>query len=563
MPVRRGVKTGVIGAVFIGMVAVAGYGAYNIYTGLDDGSGTKPAAATTKADSPLSAKDVTKTAADFLSAWSAGDDAAAAKLTDSVQTATAALAEYRDKASISKVTATPVPTGSATDSTAAAGTAGMTVSFTVKATISYESLAPKVWTYGSTLTVGRNTVGDAAVKWAPSVLEPDLKEGQSLVTGLAGSPQLDLVDRHGKTMTVEQYPALTDVFNDLRKRYADADLGGTPGIETYAADSGGAAVKTLYVVKPGKNAKLRTTLDAGIQAAAEKAVKKATEAGVTAVDTHTGDILAMATNPPSGENYALALKAPGSTFKIVTSTALMLAAPSQAYPSGIGPNSVSQCFNGYAAVGGRPYHNVTPDKANATLAWDFSESCNTGFIRLSKYLSPDTLTKVGSKYFGLVGQSRPWYTGTGTTDGSIPGGEGDELTSEMIGQGQVLMNTLNMASIAATVEDGRFHQPSILTDRSLIDNRQTWNATPLPSSVRQGLMKMMKLTVTSGTAAGVLTGVSSPYGAKTGSAEENEGLANGWFTAYAGDVAAAGMVVSGGHGNASAGPIVADVLRAS
>lgn len=564
MPVARGVKTGIIGAVFIGMVGVAGYGAYNIYSGLDGKStGTKPAAAAGR-DEPLTAKDVSDTATDFLAAWSAGDDAKAAALTDSVQTATAALADYRTKTSVSKVTATPNPTDGATGSTATAGPAGAIVSFSVKATISYQGIAPKDWNYVSTLTVGRNTVGDPAVTWTPAVLQPDLKDGLSLVTGLATSPDLDLVDRHGKTMTAARYPGLTDVFADLRKRYADADLGGTPGIETYVTNAGGELLKTLYVVKPGTNARLRTTLDADLQAAAEKAVKKYGQSGVTALDTHDGTILAMAANPPGGTNYALALQPPGSTFKIVTATALMLAKPSTEYPNGIGPASVSQCVDGYAAHGGKPYHNVTPDKQNATLAWDFSRSCNTGFIRLSKYLAPDTVKNVGEKYFGLVGDSRPWYTGTGTTDGSIPGGTGDEMTSEMIGQGRVMMNTLNMASVAATVRDGRFHQPSILDDPSLIENRQTWNATPLPPRVRQNLMSMMKLTAGSGTAAGLLNGVDCPCGAKTGSAEENANdLPTGWFTAYGGGVAAAAMVLQGDHGNKSAGPIVADVLRAA
>ncbi|WP_327290752.1 penicillin-binding transpeptidase domain-containing protein [Streptomyces sp. NBC_01198] len=563
MPVPRKVKTGVIGAVFITMLGVAVYGGYNIYTSLDDSEGSKPAAATASAGTPLSAKDVTRTAADFLAAWSAGDDEKAAKLTDSVQTASAALADYRQKASISKITATPIPTDSATDSTTAPDPSALTVSFAVKATISYEKLAPKVWTYDSTLKVSRNTVGDPAVKWAPDVIEPDLKDGQSVVTGLASTPEVDLVDRHGKTMTVQQFPGLTDVFTDLRKRYADANLGGTPGIETYVTDDGGAVVKTLYVVKPGQNAKLETTLDAGIQAAAEKSVRKYGQSGVTALDTRDGTILAMAANPPGGTNYALALQPPGSTFKIVTATALMLAPVTSDTPR-LTPQSTSQCVDGYAALGGKKYHNVTPDKLNATLAWDFSRSCNTGFIRLSKYLDQDSLAQVGKKYFGLVGDSRPWYVGTGTTDGSIPGGTGDEMTSEMIGQGQVLMNTLNMASVAATVRDGRFHQPSILQDTGLIDKRETLSATPLPPTVRQNLMSMMHLTATAGTAAGLLSGVSSPYGAKTGSAEENkDDLPTGWFTAYSGDVAAAAMVVQGDHGNKSAGPIVADVLRAS
>ncbi|WP_329182530.1 penicillin-binding transpeptidase domain-containing protein [Streptomyces sp. NBC_01477] len=561
----RGLKAGIIGTVFIGMVGVAGYGAYNIYSGLDGGgSGSAPATTTVRDDSPLTAKDVTHTAADFLAAWSSGDDQAAAKLTDSVQTATAALAEFKAKGSISKVTATATPSDNATDATSAAGPAGMTVSYTVRATISYENLAPQIWTYGSTLTVGRNTVGDPAVKWAPSVMEPDLKEGQSVVTGLATAPQLDLVDRHGRTMTAEQYPGLTDVFADLRKRYADAHLGGSPGIETYVAADDGSAVKTLYVVKPGKNAQLKTTLDAGIQTAAENAVKKYGQSGVTALDTSTGRILAMAANPPGGTNYALSLQPPGSTFKIVTATALMLAPPSAEYTHGISPSVKSQCYNGYAAAGGKKYENVTRDNPGATFSWDFANSCNTGFIRLSKYLDSGTLTKVGRDYFGLAGDSRPWYTGTGTTDGSIPGGTGDEMTSEMIGQGQVLMNTLNMASVAATVRSGQFQQPSILQDKDLIENRQTIHATPLPGSVRQNLMSMMHTTAVSGTARGLLTGVASPYGAKTGSAEENkDDLPTGWFTAYSGHVAAAAMVVQGDHGNKSAGPIVADILRAA
>lgn len=54
------------------------------------------------------------------------------------------------------------------------------------------------------------------------------------------------------------------------------------------------------------------------------------------------------------------------------------------------------------------------------------------------------------------------------------------------------------------------------------------------------------------------------YGAKTGSAEvDGQATPNGWFTAYRGGVAAAGLVLQGGHGVDSAGPIVAAVLKAS
>ncbi|MFI0937918.1 penicillin-binding transpeptidase domain-containing protein [Streptomyces sp. NPDC021020] len=542
-----------MGTVLVVMLSVAGYGAYNIYSGLnDDGGGGSSSKDRTIADTaePVAAEDITKTAAAFLAAWSAGDVKKAAVLTDSLQTATAAMTSLTQDGKVSKVTATPQPLN------------GTTVPFTVKATVSYANLPPKEWDYSSQLTVDRNLSGQPVVKWTPDVLVPGVQENQSIITGEATSPQLDLVDRKGKVMTADKYPGLTDVFTDLRQRYPGT--GGTPGIETYIADAQQKTVKTLLVVKPGKNAQLQTTLDATLQAAAEKAVTSETQAGVTALDTKTGAILAMASNPPGGVNYALALKAPGSTFKIVTATALMLAPHSSAYPNGIGPSSAARCVDGYNVPGGKQYHNVTRDNLKADLAWDFAQSCNTGFIRLSANLTqPDGLAQVGKKYFGLGGKSLPWFVGTGTGDGSIPGGTGDEFTSEMIGQGQVLMSTLNMASVSATVVNGRFLQPTILQDKKLIDHRTTISTTRLPSYVQQGLKQMMKQTADSGTAAGLLRGVDSPYGAKTGSAEENQGQADGWFTAYAGHVAAAGVVVGGGHGNDSAGPIVAAVLKAA
>lgn len=560
----RGVKVGIITTVAVAMFSVAGYGAYNVYDGLtgggDDGDTTHSATDIEKnAAKPVSAADAAEAAAAFLKEWSAGHVDKAAALTTSSLTAAEEMNAFASGAKITKISAVP----KAAD--AADPAAGAVVPFTVKATISYPKLAPKVWTYDSSLAVGRNESGQTAVKWANTVLEPDLKPDQAVLTGRASTPQLDLVDKDGTVMTAEEYPGLTDVFNDLRTRYADADLGGSPGIETYIADANSNVVKTLTVVKPGKNARLKTTLDAKLQAAAEKAVKRSSPAGITAVDTETGKILAMASNPPGGENYALALKAPGSTFKIVTATAVMLAPHSKDYPNGIRPSSTSQCVSGYANLGGRRYKNVTPNKKTATLDWDFAHSCNTGFIRLSKYLSkPDGLSSVGGRYFGLYGHAHEWFVGTGTTDGSIPGGTGDEFDSEMIGQGQVQMSTLSMASVAATVADGRFHQPSILQDRSMIDKRETIPTSPLPGYIQGYLKSMMHDTVSFGTAHGILTGVDAPYGAKTGSAEESqEGEPNGWFTAYSGHVAAAALVIGGGHGGDSAGPIVTDVLRAA
>ena len=77
---------------------------------------------------------------------------------------------------------------------------------------------------------------------------------------------------------------------------------------------------------------------------------------------------------------------------------------------------------------------------------------------------------------------------------------------------------------------------------------------------------MMRLTATSaqGTAVQVMSGLSGDIGAKTGSAEvDGEATSDSWFTGFRNDVAAAAMAQQGGHGSDAAGPIVADVLRAS
>jgi hypothetical protein len=541
----RGVKTGLVGAVFAGMLGVAGFGAYNIYsgvTGADGGGGGSQGSAATAVDtSPPSAKEVVSTAADFLSAWQAGDTAGAAGLTDSVQTATAALTAYKTQAHVASVKLTPGAASAAK------------VPFTVVATLVYDGIDVP-WSYHSSLTVGRDDQGKPAVKWAPSVLDPDLQDGDTLVTGPAQTPEVDIVDRDGNVMDATKYPSLTEVFKDLRDRYSAGLKGGTPGVETYVQGADGSEKKTLYVLRKGTNAKLRTTIDPALQAAAEKAVSaQKDQAGVTALDTETGDILAVAFNPLYGTDHAMGdPEAPGSTFKIVTATALLNA--------GLTPSTPSPCHSGDNYKYGKPYTNVSPDNPDATLQWDFEESCNTGFITLADNITPTTLPTTAQKYYGI---GTDWYVGTTTRDGSVPGGTGDEMTSEMIGQGQVQMTTLNMASVSATVREGEFHQPTILQDTSLIEKRTDISTTPLPSGVKQDLQQMMHGTATEGTAATAMSGLSGKIGAKTGSAEAGSVQPNGWFTAYRDHVSAAAIVLQGGHGGDSAGPIVAAVLGAS
>lgn len=554
MPMTRGVKIGIIGTVFAGMLGVAGFGAYNIWTALDSGGGgssghsSPQTTSTALANEPPTAKEVADTASDFLTSWAGGDTTAAARLTDSVQTATAAFRSFATDGKISKVEITE-GTPSAT-----------TVPYTVIAHIAYQG-KETLLQYGTALSVVRNAKGDPAVKWVASLLHPSLSEGDRIVTGRAKTPDLDIVDRNGTTMTGLKYPSLVRIFDDFATRYGDKLSGGTPGVETYIEKADGSQGKTLVVLQKGKGKRLKTTLDAKLQAAAEKAVSGKDKAGVVALDTRTGGILAVAYSPPTGFDLALQAKeAPGSTFKIVTAASLM--------EGGLTPNSKAPCVNGRnyssGSTYGRIYHNDSGvhDNPDATLRWDFAVSCNTGFIQQAGHLRGGGLRTTAGE-FGLTEQ---WNIGTPTLDGQpsmpVPGSDQDELTSEMIGQGQLLMNPLIMASVAATAASGTFHQP-LIVDRGLVEGPIV-STRSLQPGISTKLRAMMHDAVSYGTASGVMSGFGANAGAKTGSAEVDGAAApNGWFTAFDGHVAAAALVQSGGHGNASAGPIVASVLRAS
>ena len=542
----RGVKIGIIGTVFAGMLGVAGFGAYNVYTALGDsgGGGNSNAADSSSptARQPPSAKEVSETATDFLTAWAGGDITRAAGLTDSVQTATDALRGFASDGHITKVEITP-GTPSATS-----------MPYTVVAHIGYQG-KDSVLQYGSSLTVGRDAKGDPAVTWAPSVLYPGLADGDTIVTGQAKAPDLDIVDRKDRTMTAQQYPSLARIFDDFATKYGDRLSGGTPSIKTYVQKADGSEGKTLTTLQKGKGKRLETTLDSKLQAAAEKAVAGKDKAGVVALDTRTGGILAVAYAPTAGWDNALqGSAAPGSTFKVVTAAALL--------EGGLTPNSTAPCLNGKNYKYGRIYHNDSgvSDKAGATLRWDFAVSCNTGFILQAGHL-PDGGLRHTAEQFGLT---QAWNVGTPTPDNqpSMPTpGSQDELTSEMIGQGQLLMSPLVMASVAATASTGTFHQP-LIVDRSLVQGHIA-SSRSLPSGVSSNLRAMMHDTIAYGTASGVMRGFGSGAGAKTGSAEvDGAPTTNGWFTAYDGHVAAAALVQGGGHGNTSAGPIVAAVLGA-
>jgi hypothetical protein len=539
----KGVKAAVIGGVFAVMVGGAGYGAYNIVSALNGDGGGTSGVATEKKSGPPGKDEVKETTAKFFAAWEKGEAATAASYTNNDAAAEQLLTAFGDDAHITDVKITP---GTA---------AGTTVPYTVKAKVSYGGKS-KPLDYSSKLTVVRGlTSGRALVDWQPSVVHPELKKDDTLVTEQSANPPIEAVGRDGSELTKEKYPSLGPVLDALRDKYGDK-AGGTPGIELVVRHTGNGAPDTpLLTLAEGKPGKLTTTISPSAQAAAEKAVKRFAQSSVVAVKPSTGEVLAVANNRTDGFNAAFEGKAaPGSTMKIITAAMLIdNGVTSMNGPAPCPPTATwqSQTFN-----------NLKGMKPNedATLANSFMRSCNTAFIKLidEKPLTDASLTQEAEQHFGL-GQDN-WKTGIVSFDGSVPAVSGPDRAAGAIGQGQVQMSPLNMASVTATAITGTFRQPYLVSPE--LDDRQLARAEGLKSSTAAQLKQMMRLTATQGTAQEAMAGLGGDIGAKTGSAEvDGNAKSNSWFTGFRDDIAAAAMTEEGGHGGDAAGPIVAAVLR--
>lgn len=542
---HKGAKAAVIGSVFAVMVGGAGYGAFNIVNALDGGGGggagsggAEPAAVKS---GPPSGSEVKDTSAAFFAAWTKGQAAAAADLTNNAARAEPLLASY----GAAHITGLKITPGTAS---------GAVVPYKVEATVSYEGKS-KPLSYASRLSVVRGvTTGKALVDWQPSVVHPQLKNmDDTLVTGASSTPSIEAVDRDGKVLNKDKYPSLGPILDQLRTKYGDK-AGGTPGVELmirHAAE--GSADTSLLTLAEGRPGRLRTTLSAAVQAAAEKAVQKYPQSSTVAVKPSTGEVLAVANNRTDGWNAAfLGEVAPGSTMKIVSAATLIDKGLTSANRPAPCPDS--------AVSDSQTFHNLTGMKPNenATLSESFARSCNTAFVKFADDVEDGWLNAEARDRFGI---GLDWKTGIPSFDGSVPVSAGPDTAAGLIGQGQVQMNPLNMASVTATAMTGTFRQPVIVP--LSLDGREPARARGLSPSTVQQLRSMMNRTATSGTAADVMAGLSGRIGAKTGSAEvDGRTRSDSWFTGYRDDVAAAAMTQDGGHGVDASGPLVAEVLRA-
>ncbi|HTR94091.1 MAG TPA: penicillin-binding transpeptidase domain-containing protein [Trebonia sp.] len=551
-PERKKSRRPVVIAATAGVLAVALVAAVLVITVFKPGGTTGPPAYGMIPTGTTAQQDGEQVAAAFLAAWRTGDLTKAANYTNHPAAARTALAAYAKDLSLKKMTAKPSGVTAAAGSTAAAPRESVT--FAVKASVgagSGKNAVRGAWTYHSTLVAYQQPKSDVwFVAWQPDVVAPNLTAATHLAA-VTVPPTVSMVtDASGQDLTRYNDAGLSTIAG-LLKTTAPAQEGASAGLNVEIQAKSGKPVPNsqAIIVSPGNYPTLGTTIDAKAEALARKAVGMHKQSSMVVIQPSTGKILAIANNAGFNDFALTADVAPGSTMKIITSTAL--------FNKGMTPQTAVACPAAYT-VTGITYHNDQGETlpAGTPFQTDFAQSCNNAFSTQWPQLS-GKLASTAKTYYGL---NQKWNIGIGNLSASYfnapASASGSELAQEAFGEGQLVASPIAMASVAATVATGTFKQPYLRLGTKQV------TATSLPAKTDRYLKQVMRAVVTSGTAAGL--GFGPTVYAKTGTADiQGQDQPNSWLVAFdtSKDVAVACLVVNAGYGAQFAGPEAASFLN--
>jgi penicillin-binding protein A len=281
-------------------------------------------------------------------------------------------------------------------------------------------------------------VQDERVVWDPSLTFPDLPAGARLsrrslpperasllardgevlaegpaeartspLGGLAASvagvlgPATRPIDRAG--LYARGFPRDWPVGHNGLERAFDAALGGVPGGVLLAGN------RVVASSDPRQAAPVRTTIDTDVQEAAVVALAGRL-GGIAALDTRTGEIRALA-----GLAFS-APQPPGSTFKIVTTTAALEAravTPRTEFP-----------VQTAAIVDGVELENANGEFCGGSFRDSFAHSCNSVFAPLGVEIGAERIVNAALRY----GWNAPPSV-TGEAPSTIP--QADEIQSPL------------------------------------------------------------------------------------------------------------------------------------
>jgi cell division protein FtsI/penicillin-binding protein 2 len=365
----------------------------------------------------------------------------------------------------------------------------------------------------------------------------------SAIVGVLGPIPSDQADSYA----AQGYPPNAEVGHDGLERVFQRQLAGTPGGTLFAGS------RPLAHAAPIPGHTVTTTIDPAVEAAAIQALGP-NYGGIAAMDPRTGQVLALV-----GVAFS-ALQPPGSTMKIITSTA--------ALEAGIVTLSTTFPITTSATIDGYTLSNAGGEACGGTLLNAFAVSCNAVFAPLGARVGAARLVATAERFGFNQPTSIP-----GAAESQIPSAStiGDSLAvgSSAIGQGKVQASALQMTDVAATIAMGG--QRPIPT----LQMGQPPHFAYVTSSRIASLVERMMVAVVqfgTGTAAQI-PGVQ--VAGKTGTAELVDTASPGaslakntdaWFVGYAPvgapRIVAGALFPNQGAGGATAAPAVRGVLMA-
>ena len=339
---------------------------------------------------------------------------------------------------------------------------------------------------------------------------------------------------------------------------------------------------------PGNN--VVTTLNLKLSQAAGNALGSR-KGAVVAMDPETGKILAMVSKPAydpndlddhrwnqltadEGEDSALYNRAtqglypPGSTFKLYTALEYMREQEKYNRFRYTCTGSIGTGQDRIRCYGGEVHGGVDLTEA-------FAESCNAAFCQIGSGLDPAGWRKLcESLYYNKKTPLQKLEQNSSRfaiTDSTAAG----DIMQVSIGQGDTLVTPLqNALLVCAAVNKGTLMRPYLVDhtedhDGNVLDAFEpVADSKPVTEEEAKELKKLMRATVTEGTAHALYSGTPYKAGGKTGSAEFQNSTkdSHAWFVGYAekdGKKLVVSIVVeAAGTGSTYAVPIAKEIFNA-
>jgi peptidoglycan glycosyltransferase len=362
----------------------------------------------------------------------------------------------------------------------------------------------------------------------------------------------------------------------------------------------------LITGKTTKGATVTVTINSKAQAAAYSALAAGGKPGaVVAIDPSTGKILAMATYPSynpdllathdghqliNSDNQLLADKTqpllnralegtypPGSTFKVVTSSALLTQNPGTTINTNVdSPTTLTLPQTTHALTNDLGEVCSPTGQATATLIYAFAKSCDTTFGKIGETLGPSALNAMATK-FGMNNPNLAIPMPVAPSNYVVP--PSLALTAySAIGQYSDTVTPLQEAMFAAAIANGGTLMKPYLVQQVTASDLSTVQTTPqavlsqpVSATVANDVKQMMIAVVqqSEGTAYVYNTAATGlKIAGKTGTAETGTvtGLDDAAFTCFAPydnpKIAVGVIIQGGGYGATAAAPIAVQVIKA-